>query len=54
VAPHERGIVITKSNLKRHYIRRQKIHHRKLTFKDEFIKLLEKHGVEFDRRYLWK
>jgi hypothetical protein len=35
-------------------IRRQKIHHRKLTFKDEFIKLLEKHGVEFDRRYLWK
>ena len=36
------------------YIRRQKDHHRKRGFQDEFIDLLEKHGVEYDRRYLFR
>ncbi len=36
------------------YVANQKRHHRKRTFEDEFIQLLEKHGVEYDRQYLWE
>ena len=36
------------------YIQRQKEHHRKRSFQDEFIDLLEKHGIEYDRRYLFR
>jgi hypothetical protein len=25
-----------------------------LTFQEEFLALLKKHGVEFDERYLWQ
>jgi putative transposase len=32
------------------YIERQKEHHRKRTFKEEFIKLLDKHQVVYDPR----
>jgi REP element-mobilizing transposase RayT len=35
------------------YINNQKEHHRKKTFQEEFIELLEKHGIEYDRRYLF-
>src|SRR5262249_2111141 len=30
------------------YIRNQELHHRRLTFEDEYLALLQKHGVEFD------
>jgi REP element-mobilizing transposase RayT len=36
------------------YIRGQPEHHRKLTFQEEFLMLLKKHGIEYDERYLWK
>ena len=36
------------------YIERQKEHHRKRTFKEEFIKLLDKHHIEYDRRYVFR
>lgn len=36
------------------YIRRQKEHHRKRDFQDEFIDLLERHGIEYDRRYVFR
>ena len=36
------------------YIRNQAQHHRKRSFKEEFVALLDKHGVEYDPRYLWK
>jgi putative transposase len=36
------------------YIRNQEEHHRKVTFEEEFLMLLKKHGVEFDERYLWE
>jgi REP element-mobilizing transposase RayT len=36
------------------YIRNQQEHHRKITFQEEFLALLKKHGVEFDERYLWE
>lgn len=31
----------------------QEAHHRKMTFEQEFIALLKKHGVEFDPRYVF-
>ena len=36
------------------YINRQKEHHRRRTFEDEFFDLLDKHGVEYDRRYIFR
>jgi len=35
------------------YIRTQEEHHRKRSFKEEFLILLERHGVEYDERYMW-
>jgi REP element-mobilizing transposase RayT len=35
------------------YIQNQEEHHRKRTFKEELIALLEKHGIEYDKRYIW-
>ena len=35
------------------YLARQREHHRKQTFQDEFRKLLVAHEVPFDERYLW-
>ena len=35
------------------YIRNQEVHHRKLTFQDEYRKLLERYHVSFDERYVW-
>ena len=37
----------------REYIRTQEDHHRRLSFQDELRKLLEKHGIAFDERYVW-
>jgi len=37
----------------RDYIKNQKSHHAKQSFDDEYLALLVKHEVEFDRQYLW-
>jgi putative transposase len=37
----------------RRYVREQEAHHRRRTFQDELRALLEKHGVEYDGRYMW-
>ena len=34
------------------YIARQEEHHRRLSFRDEFITFLRKHGVEYDEKYI--
>ncbi len=36
------------------YIKNQELHHTNKSFKDEFIELLDKHGVKFDEKYLWR
>ena len=36
------------------YISNQAEHHRKRTFKEELVGLLEKHRIEYDKRYIWK
>jgi len=35
------------------YILRQEEHHRKKTFQEEYVEILQKSGVEYDERYLW-
>ena len=35
------------------YIARQEEHHRHRTFKEEYLELLQRSGVEFDERFLW-
>jgi putative transposase len=35
------------------YIQNQERHHRKMTFEDEFVALLEKHGIGYDRKYVF-
>ena len=38
----------------RKYIRNQRDHHRGKTFMDEYRAMLEKHGMEYDERYVWE
>jgi hypothetical protein len=35
------------------YIARQAEHHKKEDFRDEFLRILRAHGVEFDERYVF-
>ena len=43
----------SQKELTRRYIINQEEHHKIMAFKEEFIKLLEKHEITFDPRYLW-
>ena len=36
------------------YINNQKEHHRKRSFEEEFIQLLDKHGIAYDKRYVFR
>jgi len=47
VSESKRGAVIR-------YIQDQEQHHRRISFQEEFLKLLKSHGVEFDERYIWQ
>jgi REP element-mobilizing transposase RayT len=46
---------VSKSNVSAvaKYIGGQREHHRRITFEEEFIALLEKHGVEYDPKYVF-
>jgi putative transposase len=46
---------VSKSEEKRviTYVRNQESHHKKRTFKEEFLTLLERHEIEYDARYIW-
>jgi putative transposase len=35
------------------YIEKQKEHHRRKPFQEEYLELLRESGIEFDERYLW-
>ncbi|MTI87615.1 MAG: hypothetical protein FH748_06560 [Balneolaceae bacterium] len=35
------------------YVKNQEEHHRKVSFREEYIALLEEHEVEFDERYVF-
>jgi hypothetical protein len=36
------------------FVRNQKEHHKTMTFKEEFLKLLDKHDLPYDDRYIWE
>lgn len=40
-------------NRVREYIRTQEVHHRELSFQDEFRRFMKKHEMEYDERYVW-
>jgi len=35
------------------YIQNQRRHHSKKTFQEEYLEFLNKHGIEYDERYVW-
>ena len=35
------------------YIARQKEHHRRITFQDEYRKFLKAYDIQYDERYVW-
>lgn len=37
----------------RTYLAHQAEHHRTMTFREELVALLQRHGVEYDERYIW-
>jgi len=34
------------------YVMNQQVHHKKYSFKEEYIQLLKEHGIEYDEKYL--
>lgn len=38
----------------RQYIQGQEEHHRRMSFQDEFLALLKRHGVQFDPKYVFE
>ena len=49
------GFSVSQSNVEevKKYIQNQAEHHRKMSFQDELRVLLNRHGMEFDERYVW-
>ncbi len=49
------GFGVSKSNIVAvvRYIQNQEKHHKKITFEEEFIALLKKHGIGYDPRYVF-
>jgi REP element-mobilizing transposase RayT len=50
------AFTVSPSQMKRaiRYIQGQKEHHGKISFQEEFMALLDAHGIEYDRRYLFE
>jgi REP-associated tyrosine transposase len=48
------AFTVSQSNVEQvsQYIRRQKEHHTKVSFRDEFIQFLKANGIEYDERYV--
>ncbi|MEP7339271.1 MAG: IS200/IS605 family transposase, partial [Acidobacteriota bacterium] len=48
------AFTVSKSNLETvvAYIQKQREHHQKITFQAEYLDFLQKHGVEYDERYV--
>lgn len=38
----------------KNYIANQEIHHKTMTFKEEYLMFPKEYGIEFDERYLWE
>ena len=38
----------------KNYIENQEDHHKKITFKEEFLKFLKKYKIDYDEKYIWE
>jgi putative transposase len=49
------AFTVSKSNLLDviRYIENQRAHHRQKTFQEEYLDFLNKHGIDYDERYVW-
>ena len=47
------SIGYTQVNAVKKYIGRQREHHARVSFEDEFRYFLKKYGVDYDERYVW-
>jgi REP element-mobilizing transposase RayT len=49
------AFTVSKSQLPEviHYVAHQRDHHHDRTFQEEYRAFLEKHGIEYDERYVW-
>jgi REP element-mobilizing transposase RayT len=45
-------VSVSNCEVVREYIQNQPEHHRKTSFQDELVRLLEKHGVKYDAKFL--
>ena len=46
-------VSVSNCGVVKEYIAGQPEHHRKKTFQEEYVALLQKHGVAYDEKYLW-
>jgi REP-associated tyrosine transposase len=49
------GVTVSPSDIERvrRYILNQEQHHRRKSFRDEYLELLKLSGIEYDERYVW-
>ncbi|MGH8020992.1 MAG: IS200/IS605 family transposase [Opitutaceae bacterium] len=49
------AFAVSRSNIDsvRDYVANQREHHRKRSFQEEYRAFLERHGIDFDERYVW-
>jgi REP element-mobilizing transposase RayT len=49
------AFTVSKSNLESavSYIQKQREHHQQRSFQEEYLDFLQKHGIEYDERYVW-
>jgi len=49
------GFSVSPSLLKKtkHYIETQETHHKKMTFKEEYLFFLKEYGMEYNEKYIW-
>jgi REP-associated tyrosine transposase len=49
------AFAVSESNVDavRGYIAKQQEHHRKKSFQDEYRQFLQRHGIDFDEKYVW-
>jgi len=47
------GVSPSHFDLVRRYILSQEEHHRRVSFQEEFLRILKKYRVDYDERYLW-
>jgi putative transposase len=48
------SVSVSRIDAVRRYIQGQEEHHRKVTFQEEFVALLQKHDIRYDEKYLWE